>query len=75
MSEQSASGSRTVSPRLIGGVVLAVLAVIFVLQNTARGRVSFLFWHITAPSWTWLIVIFVVGVIVGSMFPWFRRRK
>ena len=43
-------GPGGMSPRLIAALVLAALAVIFVLQNTGRGRVSFLFWHIDAPA-------------------------
>jgi uncharacterized integral membrane protein len=64
-----------VSPKLIVGVVIGLFALIFVLQNTKRGQVNLLFWHISAPAWLWLIVLFGAGVVVGSLFPWFRRRK
>lgn len=63
------------SPKLVAGFILVVLAVVFIFQNTRRGRVSFLFWHLTLPAWTWLLAIFVVGVVVGSVFPWFRRSR
>jgi len=26
------------------------------------------------PAWIWLVVIFAAGVVVGSVFPWLRRR-
>lgn len=65
--------SPKLSPKAIGAVVIAVLALIFVFQNTARGQVRFLFWTVTAPAWAWLLVIFVAGLIVGSLFPWLRR--
>lgn len=67
--------SDTVSPRLVVGIVLAILALVFVFQNTGKGRVNFLFWRFDAPAWTWLVLIFVVGVVVGSIFPWFRRNR
>lgn len=63
------------SPKLVAGLVLLALAVVFVFQNTGRGRVSFLFWHLTMPAWIWLLSIFIVGVVVGSVFPWLRRSK
>lgn len=78
MAESSTSRSSvldSVSPRMVVGAVLVVLALTFVLQNTSRGRVSFLFWQVTAPAWTWLVVMFAGGVVVGSVFPWFGRRK
>lgn len=65
----------TISPRLVAGVVVAVLALIFVFQNTGRGTVQFFFWDIDAPAWLWLLVLFAAGVVVGSMFPWLRRKK
>jgi uncharacterized integral membrane protein len=63
-------GSR-VSPRLIAIVILAVLAVIFVLQNTHGTRVSFLFFHIQWGLWIILLLCVVIGVVIG----WLVGRK
>jgi uncharacterized integral membrane protein len=63
------------SPRLVIGAVIGVLALVFVLQNTGRMRVHILFTHIDNPLWVWLVVLFAAGFIVGSVFPWFRRRR
>ena len=65
---------RSISPRLVAGIVLAILALVFVFQNTGNGRVTFLFWRVDAPAWTWLVLIFAVGVIVGLLVPQFRRN-
>ncbi|MDF3048750.1 MAG: hypothetical protein K0R87_388 [Pseudonocardia sp.] len=70
----SRQSPKQLSPRVIGTIVIAVLALIFVFQNTGRGQVQFLFWTVTAPAWAWLLMIFVAGLIVGSLFPWLRRR-
>jgi uncharacterized integral membrane protein len=70
---QSSSIAR--NPKVIGAAVVAVLALIFVFQNTDKGRVHFLFWTISMPAWIWLLIIFAAGVVVGSLFPWLRRRK
>lgn len=67
--------SGSVSPRLLAGVVLTIMALIFVFQNAGNGRVTFLFWRVDAPAWTWLVLIFAVGVIVGLLVPRFRGRK
>jgi uncharacterized integral membrane protein len=60
--------------KLIIGGILAVLGLIFVFQNTSSGQVNFLFWDVSAPAWVWLVLLFVVGVVVGSLFPWGRRK-
>ncbi|MGH9117878.1 MAG: lipopolysaccharide assembly protein LapA domain-containing protein [Acidimicrobiales bacterium] len=66
---------RWLSPKVVVGGALGLLALVFIFQNTARGRVEFLFWDFEAPAWLWLLVIFVAGVVVGSIWPWFRRRR
>jgi uncharacterized integral membrane protein len=63
------------SPKLIGATVVAVLALVLALQNTRRTRIDIYFWTVRAPLWIWLIIIFVAGLVVGSVFPWFRRSK
>jgi uncharacterized integral membrane protein len=67
------SRRRRPSGRVITGIVLGILGLIFVFQNTHSGRINVFFWHVTLPSWVWLLILFVVGVIVGSFFPWLRR--
>lgn len=62
------------SPRLAAGVVMGLLALTFILQNTGSMRVHLLFMHIDNPAWVWLLALFAAGFVVGSAFPWFRRR-
>lgn len=66
---------RGVSARMIGAAILAIIAIIFVFQNSASGRIHFLFWNFSMPAWIWLLIVLVVGVVIGSMFPWFRPKK
>jgi uncharacterized integral membrane protein len=77
MTTESAGRTRRlpVSLKLVGAAVLGILATVFVFQNTARGQIDFLFWSIRMPAWIWLLGVFVAGVLVGSMFPWLRRRR
>jgi uncharacterized integral membrane protein len=72
--EQQQAESRKISPKLIVGIVLVVLALIFVFQNTAKRQVHLYFWHLDAPTWIWLIVVLAIGFVIGSLFPWFRRK-
>lgn len=64
----------TVSPKVVGAVALTALAVVFAVQNADTGRVDVLFWSFEMPAWIWLLLVFLAGVVVGSVFPWLRRR-
>jgi uncharacterized integral membrane protein len=69
-----AERSRVVSTKLVVAVVVAVLATVLVFQNTDEGRFEVLFWTIRMPAWIWFLAVFAGGVVVGSVFPWLRRR-
>lgn len=73
--ELGGSGSPKISAKTIIALVIAVLALIFVFQNTGHANVRFLFLEIGAPGWVWFLVLFLAGVVVGSMFPWLRKKK
>lgn len=72
--ENKHSDRKPASPRLLAGIAIVVLALIFVFQNTDKGKIHFFFWDITAPAWAWLLILFGAGVAVGSLFPWLRRK-
>lgn len=74
-SESRTVTSRTVTVRGVIVGVLVVLALVFAIQNRSSRRVDFLFWSVSMPSWIWLLAIFVVGVIAGSLFPWLRNKR
>ena len=52
----------------------ALVALIFIVQNTASGTVQFLFWDITMATWVWALVLFLLGGVSGYFFHWRRRR-
>lgn len=66
---------RDIPPKLIAVGVVVLIALIFVLQNTGTATVNFLWIDIDAPGWIWFLVLFLAGVVVGSIVPWFRRKK
>lgn len=72
MSTPPAESQRTVSIKAIVAGVIAVLALVLVFQNTEQHAYSVFAWTITAPAWIWLLVLLLAGVVIGSLFPWFR---
>lgn len=56
-------------------IFLAVLLIIFVLQNTEVVPVKFWFWAISIPRALLLFVTFAVGLIIGLMVPTTRKSK
>ncbi|MFT3872281.1 MAG: LapA family protein [Nocardioides sp.] len=67
--------SRSLSPKMVIALVVAVLALIFVLQNSGRGQVTLFFFELSAPAWLWFVGLFLAGLVVGSIFPWFGRSS
>jgi uncharacterized integral membrane protein len=63
------------SPRIVVGAIIAVLALVFIFQNTTDTRVHLLFWNVDRPAWLWLLIVFAAGFVVGSIYPWFRHRQ
>ena len=58
---------------IIGGIT-AVIALIFILQNTGSGEVNFLAWSFTFPIWLWALILFLLGGVSGYFFHWQRVR-
>lgn len=66
---------RLLTPKVIAGLVIAALALVFVFQNSERGRIHFLFFTVTARAWIWLLAVFGAGIVVGLLLPRMRRGK
>lgn len=58
---------------IIGGIT-AVIALIFILQNTGSGEIQFLAWSFTFPIWLWATILFLLGGVSGYYFHWQRVR-
>jgi uncharacterized integral membrane protein len=50
-------------------IILAVLLIIFVLQNTEIVNVNLWFWNISIPRALLLFVTFAMGLIIGLIIP------
>ena len=58
--------------RQVVAAVVAVLALIFILQNTDRIAIEFFGADGRAPLWLVLLLAFIGGVVVGGLMS--RRR-
>jgi uncharacterized integral membrane protein len=72
---QGAGGSRGNNGWLIGGGVLLVLLIIFIVQNTVDTPFKFLFWSHTLPLWLGLLITALVAFVVGQFALMRRRHK
>jgi uncharacterized integral membrane protein len=73
---QRNDGDRGPSPFLIGLIIVGVLAVIFVLQNTNSAQVEFLFFDGSAKVWVVILVSIIAGMLLDRLLQlWMRRRK
>ena len=65
--------------RLGGGAIAAIggaaVLVIFMLQNTQKVRVEFLFWDFTWPLWLVIIVSALFGAVVWLGLGVLRRHR
>ena len=64
------------SPILIGLIVVAVIALVFVLQNGNEADIDFLFFDVQSPVWIAIAIAIGVGVLLDRLFiAWWRRRR
>ena len=73
---EAPEGDKTkISPALIIWIVIAVLAVIFIVQNARDAQVKFLFWDGTLSLWIVLLLTLLVGVALDRIVTWALRRR
>jgi uncharacterized integral membrane protein len=69
-------GSRSrLSPKSILWGLVALLALIFVAQNTERTTISILFWDLTTGVWLALVVAIVLGIAIGYLAARHRPER
>lgn len=65
--------------RLLIGIVLGVVVIVFAVQNTGTVTYTFLAWSITAPGALLVIAVFVSGLLCGWLVTGLgrlgRRRR
>jgi len=63
------------SAKMIVAIIVAIVALSFVFSNVAPATLRFLFLEFTMPAWGWFLAVLLAGVVIGSLFPWFRPKK
>lgn len=69
------SAKGRLSNRAIGGIVLAIVAGLFILSNRERANVSFLFFNADVALWLALALTFALGLGVGTLVLGRARYK
>ncbi|CAN5675297.1 hypothetical protein BH10ACT3_BH10ACT3_04000 [soil metagenome] len=73
-SQGEAHGFR-MNGRLLGGGVVGLLLLAFILSNTQEVSVHFLFMDFRLPMWLVLTVTALLGAAVGTLAVFVRRRQ
>jgi uncharacterized integral membrane protein len=64
------------SPALVAAGVIAIVLIIFILQNSNRASVEFLFFERQTPVWVAIGIGIVLGVILDRLVTvWWRRTR
>lgn len=63
------------TPGRIAVLVLAVLALVFIFENTQETEIRLLVPVVTMPLWTALLATGVIGALCGSYFAYTRTRR
>jgi len=61
--------------RLVVGLAVVVLAVIFVVRNSERVELRFIFFDVTTRVWVGLVVALVLGALLGQGIEAVVRRR
>ncbi|KAA0918000.1 hypothetical protein [Dietzia sp. ANT_WB102] len=56
-----------VSPRQWAGLIIAILAIVFVLMNRGEIPINLFGVQVTGPAWVLLLLVFLVGWLVGVL--------
>lgn len=69
------SEKKWLTGKMILVLVILVLALIFIFSNLGSATLYFLGFKFIAPGWIWFLALLAAGVVIGSIFPWFRKKK
>jgi uncharacterized integral membrane protein len=74
-SDAPSEGRGAPSGKVILAIIISVAALTFVFSNVAPATLRFLFLQFTMPAWGWFLAVLLAGVVIGSLFPWFRPKS
>jgi uncharacterized integral membrane protein len=66
-------GGVPVTRLAVGGVAL-IYAIVFVVLNTAKVKIHFVFFTVTTHLWVGLLVCLIIGGLLGQAIGTYRKR-
>lgn len=72
--EDVAKQRRAIPPALIVGTIVGLGLLAFVVQNTDKSTVHWLFFKFSAPLWIVLLVAMAAAVVAGELISMAVRR-
>ena len=75
MADDSSSGRAGLHPAFIGGAVLVLALLDFVLQNTDDVEINFLFFSTTKPLWLLLVVTSAIAIGAAEVIAFALRHR
>lgn len=69
------SAKRNVSPEIIVAVALAVILLVFIVQNDTDVKVSWVVFSRRAAVWTVILVSAVLGYLIGQLIEFGLKRR
>lgn len=61
--------------KFVTGIIFGVLMVIFIFQNIDIVVINFLFWHVSISRALMIFVVFLIGVILGTLLKCLQKGK
>jgi uncharacterized integral membrane protein len=75
MADDAKGDSEGLHPGLVGAALLALAALIFIIQNRLRVPVHFLFISVHAPLWLLLLITSALAIAAAEVGGWSLRRS
>ena len=74
--DDSPQGDKTrISAVMVIWIVVAVLAIVFIAQNTNDAHVKFLFFDGTLSLWVVIVIALILGALIDRVATWAWRRR
>ncbi|RHA37786.1 LapA family protein [Cellulomonas rhizosphaerae] len=61
--------------RLYAGLVVVVVALVIILQNTQAATFEVLAWSFETPTWVMLLITLALGVVIGWLLHYRRTSR
>jgi uncharacterized integral membrane protein len=70
-----ATADKAQRSRLIGGIILAIVTIWFIMANLHKAQITFWFVTVTSPMWVTLAGTFLAGMAATLLFTRHRKQK